>query len=71
MNEQKEAIQKAANRLRLNAFAQYESHINPQHSFEENLYTLLQEQVFQSDQQRFNRRVRYAGFPKSKPLTLL
>lgn len=66
MNEQKEAIQKAANRLRLNAFAQYETHINPQHSFEENLHTLLQEQVFQSDQQRFNRRIRYAGFPQIK-----
>lgn len=66
MNEQKEAIQKAANRLRLDAFAQYETHINPQHSFEENLYTLLQGQVFQSDQQRFNRRIRYASFPQIK-----
>jgi len=66
MNEHKEAIVKAANRLRLNAFAQYETYINPQHSLEENLYALLQEQVLLSDNQRLLRRIRYAGFPQIK-----
>ena len=66
MNDKKEAIQKAASRLRLSAFAQYEAYINPKHSFEENLYTLLQEQVCLSDDQRLNRRIRYAGFPQIK-----
>ena len=66
MNEQKEAIQKAANRLHLSAFACYENYTKPQNSFEENLYALLQEQVQISDQQRISRRIRYAGFPQIK-----
>ncbi|OGO81845.1 MAG: hypothetical protein A2Y21_01595 [Clostridiales bacterium GWC2_40_7] len=70
MNEQKESIQKAANRLHLSAFACYEDYTKPQNSFEENLYALLQEQVQISDQQRISRRIRYAGFPQIKPLTL-
>lgn len=66
MNEQKEAIQKAANRLRLSAFACYENYTKLQNSFEENLYALLQEQVQISDQQKISRRIRYAGFPQIK-----
>ena len=66
MNEQKESIQKAANRLHLSAFACYEDYTKPQNSFEENLYALLQEQVQISDQQRISRRIRYAGFPQIK-----
>jgi len=66
MNDKKEAIQKAAGRLRLNAFTQYEDYTNPKHSFEENLHNLLQEQVRLSDDQRLSRRVRYAGFPQIK-----
>lgn len=65
MNE-KESIQKAANRLHLSAFACYENYTKPQNSFEENLYALLQEQVQISDQQRISRRIRYAGFPQIK-----
>ena len=66
MNDKKDAIQKAAGRLRLNAFVQYEKYTNPKHSFEENLHSLLQEQVRLSDDQRLNRRIRYAGFPQIK-----
>jgi DNA replication protein DnaC len=66
MNEQKEAIQKAANRLRLSAFACYENYTKLQNSFEENLYALLQEQIQISDQQRISRRIHYAGFPQIK-----
>jgi DNA replication protein DnaC len=66
VNEQKEAIQKAAARLRLNAFAQYEQLIDPQHPFEDNLRRLLEEQVQLSEAQRLNRRIRYAGFPQIK-----
>jgi DNA replication protein DnaC len=66
MNEQKEAIQKAAARLRLNAFAQYEKLINPQHSFEDNLRCLIEEQVRLADAIRLSRRIRYAGFPHLK-----
>jgi DNA replication protein DnaC len=65
-SEQKEAIQKAVARLRLNAFAQYEKLINPQHSFEDNLCRLLEEQVRLADIQRLNHRIRYAGFPQIK-----
>lgn len=66
MNEQKESIQRASNRLHLSAFACYENYTKPQNSFEENLYALLQEQVQISDQQRISRRIRYAGFPQIK-----
>ena len=65
-SEQKEAIQKATARLRLNAFAQYEKLINPQHSFEDNLCRLLEEQVRLADVQRLKYRIRYAGFPQIK-----
>jgi DNA replication protein DnaC len=66
MNEQKEAIQKAAARLRLGAFAQYEGFADPQRPFEENLCRLLEEQVRQADVSRLARRIRYAGFPQVK-----
>ena len=66
MNEKKEAIQKAASRLRLSSFAQYEIYTDPQCPFEDNLLRLLQEQIFMSDEQRLNRRIRYAGFPQLK-----
>jgi len=66
MNDKKEAILKAANRLRLSAFAKYEKNTNPKHSFEENLHCLLQEQVRLSDDKRLDRRIRYAGFPQVK-----
>ena len=66
MNDKKEAIQKAANRLRLSAFSQYETYTKPILSLEENLLNLLQEQVRLSDDQRINRRIRYAGFPQIK-----
>jgi DNA replication protein DnaC len=66
MNEQKEAIQKAAAKLRLSAFAQYEKLINPQQSFEDNLSHILEEQVRLTEVQRLSRRIRYAGFPQVK-----
>ena len=66
VSEQKEAIKTAAARLRLSVFAQYEKHTDPKHSFEENLAALLQEQVALADDDRFKRRVRYAGFPQVK-----
>lgn len=66
MNERKEAIQKAAARLRLSAFAQYDKHTNPQCSFEENLCALLQEQVVLADKLRLDRRIKYAAFPQIK-----
>jgi len=68
MSEQKQTIQKAAARLRLNAFAQYERLINPQHSFEDNLCHLLEEQVRLAEAQRLDRRIRYAGFPQIKTI---
>jgi DNA replication protein DnaC len=64
--EQSEAIQKAASRLRLGAFAQYEKLIDPKCPFEGNLLRILEEQVQLSDAQRFDRRIRYAGFPQVK-----
>jgi DNA replication protein DnaC len=66
MNEKKEAILKAANRLHLSTFAQYEKHIDPQLPIEDNLLHLLQEQVLVSDERRLKRRVNYAGFPQLK-----
>ena len=66
MNDKKDAIQKAASQLRLNAFVQYEVYTNAKHSFEDNLHNLLQEQVRLSDGQRLNRRIQYAGFPQIK-----
>jgi DNA replication protein DnaC len=66
LSEQKEAIQKAAARLKLDAFAKYEKLIDPKHSFEDNLRSLLDEQVRLADERRLARRVRYAGFPQSK-----
>ena len=66
MSEHKEAIQKAAARLHLTAFAQYEQLTDPQHSFEDNLCSLLEEQVRLAEVQRLNRRIRYAGFPQVK-----
>lgn len=64
--EQSEAIQKAASRLRLGAFAQYEKLIDPKCPFEGNLLRILEEQVQLSDAQRLDRRIRYAGFPQVK-----
>jgi len=66
MNDNKEAIQKAATRLRLNAFVHYEAYTNTKHSFEENLCNILQEQVRLSDEQSLRHRIRYAGFPQIK-----
>lgn len=66
MNDKKDAIQKAASHLRLSAFAKYEAYTNTKHSFEENLYSLLQEQVRLHDEQRLSRRIRCAGFPQIK-----
>ena len=66
MNEQKETIQKAAARLRLNAFSRYEEFIDTQRTFEDNLCCLLEEQVRQADVLRLDRRIRYAGFPQIK-----
>ena len=66
MNDKKDAIQKAASRLRLNAFVQYEVYTNTKHSFEENLHNILQEQVRLADSQRLNRSIQYAGFPQIK-----
>jgi DNA replication protein DnaC len=66
MSEQKEAIRKAAARLRLSVFAQYEKYTDPKHSFEENLNALLQEQTMIADQDRLRRRISYAGFPQVK-----
>jgi DNA replication protein DnaC len=66
MSEQKEAIHKAATRLRLDAFTQYEKLIDPKCPFEDNLRCLLEEQVRIADIQRLNSRMRYAGFPQTK-----
>jgi DNA replication protein DnaC len=66
MNEQKGAIQKAATRLHLKAFAGYEKFIDPKRPFEDNLRCLLDEQVRLADINRLARRVRYAGFPQVK-----
>ena len=66
MSEKKEAIQKAAGRLRLSAFAQYEKFTNPKLPFEDNLYCLLEEQARLADVQRLDRRISYAGFPQIK-----
>jgi len=66
MSEHKEAIQKAATRLRLNAFTQYENHIDSKRPFEDNLRRLLEEQILLADIQRLNSRIRYAGFPQIK-----
>ena len=66
MNEQKEAIQKAAARLRLSAFAQYEQFIDPKRPFEDNLRSILEEQVLMADAASLERRIRYAGFPQIK-----
>jgi DNA replication protein DnaC len=66
LSEQRENIRKAAARLRLSVFAQYEKYTDPKHSFEENLNALLREQSLIADQERFKRRIRYAGFPQVK-----
>jgi DNA replication protein DnaC len=66
MSEQRDAISKAASRLRLSVFAKYENYINPKHSFGENLNVLLNEQVIVADKNRFDRRIRYADFPQIK-----
>jgi len=66
MSEKKEAIQKIAGRLRLNAFSQYEKHTNPKQPFEDNLCGLLEEQARLADEARLERRIRYAGFPQIK-----
>ena len=66
MSEQKQAIQNAAAKLRLAAFAQYEEFTDPKHSFEDNLRCLLEEQVRLAEVQRLNRRIRYANFPHTK-----
>jgi DNA replication protein DnaC len=68
MNEKKEAIVKAAARLRLGAFSQYEKYTDPKRPFEDNLSCLLEEQVRIADSSRIDRRVRYAGFPQIKTL---
>jgi DNA replication protein DnaC len=66
MSERKEAIQKAAAKLRLNAFSQYEKHIDPKLPFEDNLCCLLEEQIRLAELQRLDRRIRNAGFPQIK-----
>jgi len=66
VSEQKEAIQKAAARLRLGAFSHYEKWIDTKRPFEENLCCLLDEQVRMADEQRLKRRISYAGFPQVK-----
>jgi DNA replication protein DnaC len=66
VGEQKENIQKAAGRLRLSAFLQYEKYTDHKKSFEDNLSSLLEEQIRQADICRLDRRVRYAGFPQVK-----
>ena len=66
MNENKEAIKKAATRLRLSAFAQFEDFVEPNLPFEVNLRAIIEEQVRLADIQRLDRRIRYAGFPQIK-----
>ena len=66
MSEQKEAIQKAITKLRLNAFTQYENKIDPKRPFEDNLLCLLEEQVRLAERDRLARRIRNAGFPQIK-----
>lgn len=68
MADQKEGIRKAAAYLGLAAFSQYEEHMDPQRPFEENLLSLLDEQVRQTDTRRLAGRIRRAGFPQVKTL---
>jgi len=66
MNEKREAIKKAAARLRLSAFEQYEEYTDPKLPFEDNLCCLLEEQVQLADAKQLVGRIRYAGFPQIK-----
>jgi DNA replication protein DnaC len=66
MSDQREAIKKAAQRLRLSVFTKYEDYIDPKRPFEENLDMLLREQVQLADKERFRRRLNYAAFPQLK-----
>jgi len=66
MSENRDAILKAAKRLRLSAFGQFEEYISNSLPFEDNLCNLLLEQVRLADLQRLERRIRYAGFPQIK-----
>ena len=66
MSDNRDAILKAAKRLRLSAFGQFEEYISNSLPFEDNLCNLLIEQVRLADLQRLERRIRYAGFPQIK-----
>ena len=68
MNETREAIVNAAERLKLKVFSRYEQHIDPRNPFEDNLLALLQKQLIIAEQGRLERRIRYAGFPQIKTL---
>jgi len=66
----KAAISKAATALRLTAFSQYETYTNRARPFDENLLSLLEEQLRISDIKRVERKIRYAGFPQIKTFAM-
>lgn len=68
MSEIKAAISKAANALRMTTFVHYEEYVNSARPFEENLLSLLEEQLQIAEAKRVERRIRYAGFPQLKTL---
>jgi DNA replication protein DnaC len=68
MNENKESIYKAATRLRLLAFSQYEEYTDSSRPLEENLRTILEEQVRIADAGRIERRYKNAKFPQKKTI---
>jgi len=68
MSEQRDAIKRAAARLRLDVFVRYESLIDRKIPFEDNLYRLLEEQVRLADERSFARRIHNAGFPQVKTM---
>jgi DNA replication protein DnaC len=68
MNTTRESIIAGAKRLSLSIFTHYEKYIQPTQPFEENLLRLIQEQVQIAEENRLNRRIRYAGFPQHKTM---
>jgi DNA replication protein DnaC len=66
MSEAKAAIAKAAAALRLPAFSRYEEYINKAKPFEDNLLSILGEQLSITNKERIKRKIRHAGFPYIK-----
>jgi len=66
MSDIKAAISRASNALHLSAFSKYESYTNRARPFDENLLSLLEEQLRIAEVKRVERRTKYAGFPQIK-----